>query len=86
MLLKKQAILCQHYNLEQLINEPTYFTEPSSTIIDIFLTVNKSNIMISGVGDPCLDQNVRFHCPIYCVLKFNKVQTPIYIYKENLFI
>ena len=71
--------LCQHYNLEQLINEPTNFTETSSTIIDLFLTANKSNILLSD------DQNVRFHCPIYCVLEFNKVQTPIYTRKIYLY-
>ena len=47
---------------------PTYFSETSSTIIDLFLTANKDNILLSDVGDPFLDQNVRYHCPIYCVL------------------
>ena len=82
---RKILDLCQHYNLEQLINEPTNFTETSSTIIDLFLTVNKGNILLSGVGDPFLDQNVRYHCPIYCVLNFNKVQTPLYTQKIYLY-
>ena len=34
--------LCQHYNLEQLTNEPTNFTETSSTIIDLFLLLIKT--------------------------------------------
>ena len=62
---KKNHRLCQHYNLKQLINEPTNFTEISSTIIDLFLTANISNVLLSGVGDPFLDQNLRYHCPIY---------------------
>ena len=75
---KKITDLCQHYNLKQLINEPTNFTETSSTIIDLFLTANISNVLLSGVGDPFLGQNLRYHCPIYCVLNFNKTQTPTY--------
>ena len=44
---KKLLELCQHYNLKQLINEPTNFTETSSTIIDLFLTAhNKSYPLI----------------------------------------
>ena len=42
--------LCQHYNLKQLINEQTNFTETSSTIIDLFLTANISNELLSGVS------------------------------------
>ena len=25
-----------------------------------------------------MDQNIRYHCPVYCVLKFDKLITPIY--------
>ena len=27
---------------------------------------------LSGVGEPILDLNIRYHCPIYCVLNLNK--------------
>lgn len=74
---RKILNLCQQFNLKQLINDPTNFTENSSSIIDIFLTAN-NNTVISGVGEPFLEQNVRYHCPIYCVLNFNKTKTPIY--------
>ena len=33
---------------------------------------------MSGVGDPVLDQNIRYHCPVYCVLKCDKLTTPVY--------
>ena len=69
--------LCQYFNLFQLINEPTNFTEKSSTIIDLVFTSDKNNILSSGVGDPFLDQNVRYHCPIYFVLNFHKPVTPV---------
>ena len=75
---KKVLDLCQHFSLDQLINEPTHHTESSSSIIDLFLTSNKNIILLSGVGDPVLDQNIRYHCPVYCVLKFDKLTTPVY--------
>ena len=76
--IKKIVDICQHYNLEQLINDPTHYTENMSSIIDIFLTTNPHNILLSGVGDPFLDQNIRYHCPIYCVFNFDKKKTHSY--------
>ena len=64
--------ICQHYSLEQLINEPTHSTENTHSIIDIFLTINLHSILLSRVGEPFLDQNIRYHCPIYCVFNFDK--------------
>ena len=29
-------------------------------------------MIVSGVGDPFLNQEVRYHCPIYGILKFSK--------------
>ena len=43
--------LCQQFNLEQLINEPTHFTENSSSVIDLILTSNRNSIILSGVGN-----------------------------------
>lgn len=64
--------ICQYFGLENLIKEPTHFTEHSSSLIDLFLTSDKNNVLLSGVGEPVLDQNIRFHCPIYCVFKINR--------------
>ncbi|MCG8113032.1 MAG: reverse transcriptase domain-containing protein [Candidatus Thiodiazotropha taylori] len=82
---KKIKDICQQFSLFQLINEPTNYTESSSSIIDLFLTGNKNNILLSGVGEPFLDQNIRYHCPIYCVLNFKKVITPVYSRKIYLY-
>ena len=70
--------ICLQFNLEQLINEPTHYTESSSSIIDLFLTSKKDTILLSGVGEPFLEQNIRYHCPIYCVFNFNKTVTASY--------
>ena len=29
-------------------------------------------MILSGVGDPFLQQNIRYHCPVYVILKFSK--------------
>ena len=57
--------ICQQYNLHQLIREPTHFTERSSSIIDLILVSHPRNLLLSGVGDPFLNQDIRYHCPIY---------------------
>ena len=62
---KKNDSLCTQFALHQSINQPTHFTETSSSIIDILLVSNKDNLILSGVGDPFLGQEVRYHCPIY---------------------
>ena len=64
--------ICQQFNLHNLIQEPTHFTEISSSIIDLVLTSNKNSVLLSGVGEPFLEQNIRYHCPVFCILEFNK--------------
>ena len=64
--------LLQQFDLSQLINEPTHFTETSETILDLFLVTSSVSVLNSGVGEPFLDQQVRFHCPVYCVLNFSR--------------
>lgn len=82
---RKIRDLCQYFNLEQLITESTNFTETSSSTIDLFLTSNKNNIILSGVGEPFLSQNVRYHSPIYCVFNFDKIKTHVYTRKVYLY-
>ena len=58
---RKVLELCQHFSLDQRINDPTHDTELSSSIIDLLLTSNKNNVLLSGVGEPIFDQNIRYH-------------------------
>ena len=60
--------LCQEYGLSQLISDFTHFTETSQSTIDLLLTNNSNDVLISGIRGPFLDQNIRYHC----VLNFNK--------------
>ena len=38
---------------------PTHYTEMSSSTIDLMITSNKNNVLLSGVGEPIFDQNTR---------------------------
>ena len=60
------------YDLCQLIDEPTHFTENSSTLIDLAIVNNPSNVLFSDVISPIVPNLVRFHCPILVTLKFRK--------------
>ena len=64
--------LCQTYNLTQLINDPTHYTETSFSIIDLVLVSNSHSVELSGVSEPFLSQDVRYHCPVYVIFTFKK--------------
>ena len=68
----KMLDLIQQYNFTQIIQESTHFTEHSESFIDLILVSNLNNIVNSDTSDPFIDNQVRFHCPIICVLKFLK--------------
>ena len=68
----KIRTICEQFSLSQIIDSPTNFTESSESIIDLIFTSRKTLIHSSGVSDPFLDQNVRYHCPIYGALSFQK--------------
>ena len=82
---QKNSAICQQFSVTQMIVEPTHFTEHSSSIIDLFFTSNKNSILLSGVGEPFLDQNVRYRCPVYFVLNFHKNVAPAFYRHIMLF-
>ena len=63
---------CNQFSLTQVVNEPTHFTEHSSTLIDLMLVSNPNHVILNGVGDPFLGQDLRYHCPIFSIFKFCK--------------
>ena len=79
------SAICQQFGVTQMIVEPTHFTEHSSSIIDLILTSNKNSILLGGVGEPFLDQNIRYHCPVYFVLNFHKNVAPAFYRHIMLF-
>ena len=66
---RKIDTLCTQFSLHQSFNQPTHYTEHSSSLIDIVLVNNKDSLIFSGVGDPFLNQELRYHCPVFGVLK-----------------
>ena len=53
-------------------------------------SMNKDNLMFTGVGDPFLKQEVRYHCPVLGILKFVRPKIKaftrhIYSYDEGNF-
>ena len=62
---KKIDSLCTQFSLHQLLTDPSHFTEHSSSLLDLILVSNKEHLILHGVGDPFLDQQLRYHCPIY---------------------
>ena len=69
---RKVESICNQFSLTQCIEDPTHFTENSSSIIDLLFVTNKDSILTVGAGEPCLDINVRYHCPIYGVFNYLK--------------
>ena len=67
---RKIEALCTQFMVFQSITQPTHFTETSSSLIDAILVSNKEHLVVSGVGDPPLHQELRYHCPVFGILKF----------------
>ena len=49
--------------MEKWKDGPKMKNIPSSSLIDIILTNNENHLLYSEVGDPFLNQEVRYHCP-----------------------
>ncbi|CAC5355799.1 unnamed protein product [Mytilus coruscus] len=63
--------LLTQFSLNQLIDEPTHFTEQPSSLLDLFMTNNVNAVTYCGVRPPLLEQ-LRYHCPIIGLLNFPK--------------
>ena len=68
----KMSELILEYNLTQLISKPTHVTEHSSSILDLILFRNKNNVLLSGVADPFIPNQIRYHSPVIVLLKFTR--------------
>ena len=76
---RKIESLCLQFSFFQSIDQPTHFTENSSSLIDLLLVSNKDHLLLSGVGDPFLNQELRYHCPIYGIFKFSKPRVKTFL-------
>ena len=55
-----------------MIKDPTHFTENSSSLIDLILVSDENHVIHCDVGDPFLQQELRYHCPVFGVFNFSK--------------
>ena len=67
------------------MDEPTNYTEFSSTIIDLIMVSNIHSVYLSGVGEPFLTQDIIYYCPTYCIFKFKKDISRPFIRKKWLY-
>lgn len=74
--------LLQQFNLQQLITDVTHFTETSASLIDLMIVRNANNILTCGVADPFLQNLIRYHCPVFILLKF--VRPKVKPYKRKI--
>jgi hypothetical protein len=70
--------LIDSYGFQQLINEPTHYTETSHSLIDLFIIKNPGIVITSFVNDPFIPEVVRYHCPIVLILNFKKFNNNSY--------
>ena len=76
---RKIASLCSQFAFNESIDHPTYYTENSASLLDITLVHNKDSFVFSGVGDPFLGQDLRYHSPVFGILKISKPKLNSYV-------
>ena len=74
--------LILQFNLTQLIKDVTHFTETSASLIDLIIIRNTNNILTSGVADPLSPDLIRYHCPVFVLLKF--IRPKVRTYKRKI--
>jgi hypothetical protein len=58
-------LFVSNFNIEQIIEDPTHFTDLSQELIDLFFVSYKNTVIKSGVGDYILYQEQRYHISIF---------------------
>ena len=53
------------YNLTQIIEEPTHYTEKSVSLTDIALLSNQENVVFSDVISPFIPNLIRLHARLW---------------------
>ena len=56
-----------------MMDEPTHYTEHSSSTFDLVLVNKPENVLYSGVSSPFIPKLVRYHCPTVLYLKRRKI-------------
>ena len=69
---RKINSLCINSMCFNLLKSQHIIRKNSFSLIDLFFVTNTESVLTSGVGEPCLNNNIRYHCPIFWVFKFLK--------------
>ena len=69
----KISSLLTQYSFQQLITEPTYMTEHSSSLLDLVMVNNATSVLYTEVATPLLLNQVRYHLPITAVLNHSTI-------------
>ncbi|PJE78229.1 hypothetical protein CI610_02839 [invertebrate metagenome] len=72
------------FNLSQLVESATFYTEASSSLLDIVCASDINVINKCIVGESFLDQPVRYHCPTYGT--FNVTKPAKHTFKRNVWL
>ena len=70
--------ICEQFSFTQTINNHTHFTEHSSSLIDIILTNNETNMVYSGIRNVFLNQEIRVPSPVFGILNLTKPKVKSY--------
>ena len=69
---KRMLNIAELHGYNQLINQKTYYSESSSSTIDLLFAKHPINVVNCQVLDPFIEGLSRFHCPIFAELRFTK--------------
>ena len=71
---RKLESLCTQFSLTQCIQESTYYTENSQSILHLILVNKPESVLLCGVSKPVLERNIRCNCPVLRYLLFASQQ------------
>ena len=71
--------ICEQFFFTQTIYDPTHFTEHSYSLVDIILTNNENHCVYTEVGDPFLNQEIRYNGSVFGILNFTKPKRKSYL-------
>jgi hypothetical protein len=64
--------ICLQNNLVQIINNPTFYCETSSSLLDLVMINDLDIVIYSEIGENILDNSIRFHYPISGIINVEK--------------
>ena len=70
--------ICEQFSFTQTRDSPAHFTEHYSSLIDIIVTNKETHVVYCRVGDSFLNQEIRFHCPVFGILNCTRPKIKSY--------